>query len=201
MYLNVNIVKSIIVVVLFVCLGALCLFMLCKCVECYRKRALKLLRCLGTLCFFIVFLFSLVCCGEYAYPFDRKVDPILIAEFEVPEGYELEYPGQKFWHGAYEQFGLYAESFYFDPEEQNSVYGFGWPPMDFDSFCYIITYGQEIESLSYNVWETIDIPIRTGAKVGHMRLKEEFHAERVYIYQIPKVRIENDINDIDRPWD
>jgi hypothetical protein len=119
---------------------------------------------------------------------------VLIAEFDVPEEYALEYPGQKFWHGAYEKFGLYAESFYFNPNNNESIYGFGWPPMDFKRYCYVVTYGQKIDKLTYNVWETIDDPIRTGAKAGHMILDDTFCAEKVYIYRIPKIRIENDIN-------
>ena len=64
--------------------------------------------------------------------------------------------------------------------------------MDFKHYSYVITYGQKIDKLTYNVWDTIDFPIRTGAKVGHMTLDEEFSPRMVYIYRIPKLRIEND---------
>lgn len=139
--------------------------------------------------------------GNYIYPFERTLEPVLIAEFDVPEEYHLDYPGQRFWHGAYEEYGLYAESFYFNPDDTQSVYGFGWPPMNFKKYNYIITYGQSIKKISYNVWDTIDEPVRTGAHAGHMVLEDEFKPEKVYVYQIPKIRIENDVNDIDRPWD
>lgn len=144
---------------------------------------------------------SFVFLGDYTYPFERTLHPKLIAEFDVPEGYEARRPGDPFWRGAYQAYGLYAESFWFDPYERQSKYGFAWPPMDYAHHNYIITYGQKIKSLSYNVWDTIDAPIRTGAKVGHMRLEETFIPEKVYIYQIPKVRIDNDINNHSNPWD
>jgi len=94
---------------------------------------------------------------------------------------------------------LHAESFYYNP--QKGIYGFDRTILNFERYSYIITYGQKIEKLSYSVWDVIDTPIFTGAKVGHMFLEEEFNPSKVYIYRIPKIRIENDINDLDRPWD
>ena len=158
------------------------------------KYSLSMLLCV--LCTII----SIVLFGDYTYPFERTLHPILIAEFRVPEGYELEYPGEKYWHGAYKKWGLHAESFYFNPDKTDP-YSIGWPPMDFDHYSYIITYGQRIESLSYNVWDMIDSPFLTGAKVGHMILEGEFFPDMVYIYQIPLIRIENDRNDLNSPWD
>ena len=177
-----------------------CSVILARCIKAIYVHKSFVLIILMLFCACVVLL-SVVLLGDYVYPFERDLHPMLIAEFDVPNGYELDYPGQKFWHGAYEQFGLYAQSQYFDPTENQSIYGFGWPPMDFDKYCYIITYGQKIESLSYNVWETIDTPIRTGAKVGHMVLEKDFSPSKVYIYQSPKIRIENDINDINSRWD
>lgn len=139
--------------------------------------------------------------GKYTYPFERHLNPVLIAERSVSEEYELEYPGQRFWVGAYEKYGLRPASEYFDVTEKVSYLGFEWPDMDFDNHSYIITYGQKIESLSYNIWDNIVDPVRTGIKAGHMKLAKEFSPEKVYIYEIPKLRIENDINDNNRPWD
>lgn len=160
----------------------------------HLKYSLSMLLCvLCTVIFIVLF-------GDYTYPFERTLHPILIAEFQVPEGYEHEYPGERYWHGAYKKWGLYAESFYFNPENTDP-YGIGWPPMDFDNYSYIITYGQKIKSLSYNVWDVIEYPFMTGAKVGHMILEDEFSPDTVYIYQIPLIRIENDRNDMNSPWD
>ena len=191
-----NIVKSIIVCICLLSLIFCAIAFTVLCIRRYRDKVLKKGNVVLTVVFICITILSVMLFGDYIYPFERHLNPILIAEFEVPEEYVLEYPGQKFWHGAYEKFGLYAESFYFNPDDEQSIYGFGWPPMDFDRYCYIINYGQKIESLSYNVWETIDIPVRTGAKAGHMVLDEVFSPEKVYVYQIPKIRIENDINHV-----
>lgn len=195
-----HILKSALV---FICLIAMLLLSINLVIKCIKRmhNNVKVVHIISALCCVVITCLSTVLFGDYVYPFERTLDPVLIAEFDVPEEYELEYPGQKFWHGAYEEFGLYSHSFYFNPNDNQSIYGFGWPPMDFERHSYIITYGQKIESLSYNVWDTIDAPIRTGAKVGHMILEKEFSPEKVYIYQIPKIRIENDVNDIYRPWD
>jgi len=196
-----NVIKSLTVVVCLLSLAAICVMYISYCVDRHYTKNLGRKHVVIAVCFVCVLVFALICFGDYVYPFERKVEPVLIAEFNVPEEYELKYPGQKFWHGAYGAYGLYAESFYFNPNNSNSIYGFGWPPMDFNRYCYIITYGQRIQSLTYNVWETIEEPIRTGAKVGHMILCDEFSPEKVYVYRIPKVRIENDINDINSRWD
>lgn len=189
-----NVIKSLAVCVFLALILLICIAYLVWCVVKYKNNIIKCKDVLVLACLICLTLFFVVYLGDYVYPFERTLEPVLIAEFDVPNEYILDYPGQKFWHGAYTSFGLYAESFYFNPNNSNSMYGFGWPPMDFDRYCYIITYGQKICSLSYNVWETIDEPIRTGAKVGHMILCDEFFPEKVYVYQIPKVRIENDIN-------
>lgn len=175
-----------------------------NCVKAHREKLPKIIlfaRAGIAVCVCCFSIFITAEFGDYVNPFERTLQPTLIAEYDVPEEYEMKRPGERFWHGAYEAYDFYAASFWFDPNNKQSRFGFAWPPMDFEHYCYIITYGQKIESLSYNVWETIDAPVRTGAKVGHMILDEEFLPEKVYVYQIPKVRIENDINDVNSPWD
>ena len=196
-----NIVKSIIVMGILYISVCLSVYSLIKCAIMYRQKMAKRIHIVTALLIICIMVLGIVFLGDYVYPFERVLEPVLYAEIIVPEEYVLDYPGQKFWHGAYEQYGLHAESFYFDPDDPNSIYGFGWPPMDFKHHSYIFTYVQKIDYISYNVWETIDEPIRTGAKVGHMILDEEFSPEKVYIYQIPKIRIENDINDTSSVWD
>ena len=73
-----------------------------------------------------------------------------------------------------------------------TTFGYEIPELDLESHTYVITYGQELEDLAYYVWETIDIPIPTGAKLGHAILSEDFHNDRMYIYELPKIRIDND---------
>ncbi len=194
-----NIIKSILVLLALLALVLFAIYRTIICIQKHRDGDLNKRAIISLGCHICVTVIILSLFGNYVYPFERTLDPVLIAEFDVPEKYALDYPGQVFWHGAYKEYGLYAESFHFDPDNLESKYGFGWPPMDFDRHNYIITYGQKIEKLSYNVWDTIDAPIRTGAKAGHMVLDENFYPEKVFVYEIPKVRIENDINELDCP--
>lgn len=190
------VIKSLFVLIFLITVVNACIWLAVTCVKNFEKRCLEWKHVAITLFSMFFAVFCLLCFGDYVYPFERTLEPVLIAEIDAPKGYELEHPGQKFWHGAYEAYGLHAESLYYNPNNRHNPndrdpYGIWMIPMDFQRYSYIITYGQKIESLSYNVWETIDVPVRTGAKEGHMVLSEEFHPEKVYIYQIPKMRIDN----------
>ena len=190
----INIIKSIITLVMLVGLIAITIYLLILTIKRYQSIKASFMRLIGLVAVGFVTVVAITLLGDYVYPFERKTNPILIAEIEVSDEYALKFPGECFWHGAYEAYGLYAESFYFDPTERDSHKGFSWPPMDFENHSYVITYGQRIDSLSYNVWETIDVPIRTGAKVGHMDLEDDFYPNMIYVYQLPKMRIDKDIN-------
>ena len=198
-----NVMKSLIVAMILLSLIALTIYNLVRCIQEKLKKDLTWHMTLRLTGLAVVTFLAIAMAGDYVYPFERTLSPVLIAEYDVPEQYELDYPGEQFWHGAYEAYGLYAESVWFDPASvlEETKYGFMWPPMDFKHYSYIITYGQQIDQLSYNVWETIDAPIRTGAKVGHMKLKEDFSPEKIYVYRIPKMRIDNDVNDPNNHWD
>lgn len=151
-----------------------------------RKGAILAVACC------VITLVGVLCLKDYVYPFERSVKFTLFASLDIPEEHRLPSAGSKFWHAAYEEYGLYAESKYFNPKQTVSDLGFEWPQMDFEKHAYIITYGQQLLSLSYNVWEEIDIPIRTGAKVGHATLSDDFDPNKVYVYEIAKIRIDND---------
>lgn len=196
-----NIIKSIVVLCILITLIIFATITVIRTIKKCINREHSPLRIVMTILLVLFTSLFVVFLSDYVYPFERNIDPVLVAEYDVPEEYLLAYPGQKHWCGAYEKYGLYAESFNFDTDSKVSMYGFEWPDMDFENYSYIITYGQKIESLSYNVWDTIDLPVRTGAKVGHMILDDTFAPEKVYVYQIPKMRIDNDRNDLDSQWD
>jgi len=196
-----NILKSAVVLLVLIFLVCATVRRVKKSVQQHRENVLKKSFAIFTILCVIFSTFAVVVFGKYIYPFERKLHPKLIAELTIAERYELDYPGQEFWHGAYAKFGLYADSFHFDENQKQSDFGFAWPEMDLKNHSYIITYGRTIKSLSYNVWETIDIPIRTGAYVGHMKLNDDFVSDTVYVYEIPRIRIENDVNDVRSPWD
>lgn len=189
-----NILKSTLIFMFLLTLLIVSILLCRHCIINLRNRTARTGVVIITVAQIIVTLLLVVLLGDYVYPFERTLKPIPHGVLVLPEDQVLQYPGQKFWHGAYEAFGFYAESFYFDPDGDNPKYGISWPPMDFEHYSYIITYGQKIDKLTYNVWDTIDIPVRTGAKVGHMILQDEFDPKMIYIYRIPKLRIENDIN-------
>ena len=137
----------------------------------------------------IIPLMSIALYGDYVWPEEIQVKLTSHAVITVTGDQILDYPGQAFWHGAYEEYGVYAGSFHFNTEDPIDFYS--WPPMDFNYNSYIISYGQRIVSLSYNVWDTIDGPIRTGAYRGYAELDDTFVPEEVYVYRIPKMRIDN----------
>lgn len=134
--------------------------------------------------------------ADYIYPFERKLNPELVTVVEIPPQHSPKGPnGCWEWYSVYEEYGLYLGSRFFTAE--NYYYYRGhivdeWPEYDLENYTYIITFCQEIDTLTYNVWETVDYPIRTGAKDGHMTFKEEIHPTKIYIYRIPKMRIDND---------
>ena len=131
---------------------------------------------------------------KYTNPNDQVIKPQLFHSIRLEENVSIPYPGLP-WHSIYEQYGLYAESFFIGPnDETDHHFGFIWPEMDFRHHTYIVSYGWEIESLSYNIWETLDYPVRTGACVGHVVYAGDFQSNMVFIYELPKIRIEHDIN-------
>ena len=194
MGIDVNIIKSLLMLLFLIILsiGSIIAVVFCIHIHRYKKLSMQRIIFTGILC--IITIVIVACFGDYAYPLERTVEFELIAELDIPpeNAFNPEFP--HFWHAAYEQFGLYSDSFYFSEDYPYSYLGFKWPEMDFKNHTYIITYCQELESLTYNVWETIDIPIRTGAKAGYAVLSEEIDPCKVYVYEIPKIRIENDIN-------
>lgn len=180
--------KSLIVLLIFVTLCFLSVRLVIK--QVFYTPTTKGILLTSIIC--LITFVSILCYKDYLYPFERAVNFTLFASLDIPEENSLSGPGCKFWHAAYEEYGVYSESVYFNPEEKVSHLGFIWPQMDFDNHTYIITYGQKLLSLSYNVWDTIECPISTGAKVGHATLSNAFNPNKVYVYEIAKIRIDND---------
>ena len=126
----------------------------------------------------------------YWFSYDHILNPELIAVIEMPpEVFPQGIYGEE-WHSVYGEYGLYPGT-WIHPHEYYRLYSEGWPEMDFQQYTYIITYGQEIESLSYKIGNVIDSPSFTGAKEGHMVLQEAIDPMRIFIYRIPRVRINN----------
>ena len=187
--MNMYIVKSLCVLLLLIILVILSLYNAQKCYSSYKRQTLFFRKALltGLLC--VITLVSIFRLGEYVYPFDKSVDFELYATLVIPPENTLH--GPNFWHSAYDDIQG-DESFFFNPDEKYSHLGFEWPAMDFEHHTYIITYGQELESLSYNVWDYVKYPFYTGVKIGHATLNDEFDPNTVYVFEIPRIRIDND---------
>lgn len=93
------------------------------------------------------------------------------------------------WYAIYEEYGLGTESRY----NQNTISWVDWPELDLENYTYIISFGREITSLSYNIWESKGMPLLdlgTNFKVGEVEFAEKVDTSLVYVYQIPKMRID-----------
>lgn len=185
-----NIIKSIIMILILVAAAV----WLCRLgYQCFWGQS-KEHKVRNILCFVLAFIVVAAFYAnrwEYIYPFERTVNLELYAVIDIPEGQTLSRPD---WHAIYEKWGIHSGSKWMDTESvlQPHWRGFVWPDMDFENHTYIVSYGQELVALTYNVWDTVDYPYRTGAKAGHPVFSDVFERNKVYIYEIEKMRIEND---------
>lgn len=148
-----------------------------------KKRVALKLSILISTCIFFSIVISL-------FSYDFVLNPELISVIEVfPENFPQGIYGEE-WHTVYEEYGLYPGT-WIHPHEYYRLYSDGWPEMDLQQYTYIITYCQEIESFSYNLGDVIDSPSYVGAKAGHMVLKDTIDPFKIYIYRIPRIRINN----------
>lgn len=127
--------------------------------------------------------------ADYLDPSDRTVEYELYAVVELDKAHSLR-PGEEFWIGAYERRNG-RDCLWYSTEGSQSTYGSDWPELNLSEYSYIICYGQKLRSLTYNVWNTIDIPIRTGLYQGKATFYDGFDPYTIYIYQIPKLEIDN----------
>lgn len=93
------------------------------------------------------------------------------------------------WHAVYEAYDGYPGTWLHPHEQYQSRSMDAWPEMDLENYTYIITYCRKIESLTYNPWKENTVPVRTFAKEGHMILQDEIVPLTIFIYRIPKMRI------------
>ena len=188
-----HIINSLLVFLFLIAITVSFGYLLHRCIRTRKKPWRRFVSFLLTVFVGIVALLAHMNLWEYTYPFEQTLDLKLIATLEIPPEHTLHGPRNLPWHAVYEGYGIHPESLYFFDAEEKSHLGFYWPDMDFEHYTYIISYGQKVESLSYNVWETIEVPFRNGAKVGHAVLSDQFEPNEVYIYQIKKMRIDNDL--------
>ena len=137
--------------------------------------------CLLIILLMLLYLSSVECYLEPELVAEVKLDPTYFPSGNVHEG----------WHAVYEAYGKYPGTWVHPHEYYQSRSIDEWPEMDLENYTYIITYCHRIESLSYKAWEENNVPVPTGAKEGHMTLRQDVEPLTVFIYRIPKMRINN----------
>ena len=79
---------------------------------------------------------------------------------------------------------------------QQTISWIEWPELDLEHYTYIISFGREITNLSYNMWKSKKPPILdlgTSFKIGVAEFGAKIDTSLVYIYRIPKMRIDHQV--------
>lgn len=177
-----NVLKS---VVVFAALGALvtvAVHSVHKRITAHRNGAVATKQVVKTVSWCLVVILCVVLFGTYTYPFERPLQPVLIAEIDVPEVFPYDDFGSGYW------VGVHSRCPHFDPDHPTGAdKGVKWPELHVEKYSYVVTYCQKIDNLTYNIWDTT----QSGAKAGHIVFDEEITENKVYVYQIPKMRIDN----------
>ena len=143
----------------------------------------------------LLFCLLLIVFGGFVLQFVRSLecplDPQLVAKVNVDSKCVSRENIYTQWHAVYEEYDQVYGTWIHSHECYESFAIDPWPELDLENYTYIITYCQEIESLSYYRWREINVPVPPGAKEGHLVLKEEFEPFAIYFYRIPKMRINN----------
>lgn len=143
----------------------------------FRKSLKAVALCLVT-------LISVLLLRDYTYPFDRQVKLELVETVENKEEY-ARFAGT--WFGVYGEYGMHRGS---DTFHKNYIDQ--WITLDLKHYSYIASFGQPVESMSYNVWEKMHGPYQSAVHIGHVVLGKPSDSSVVYIYRIPRIRIDND---------
>ena len=120
-----------------------------------------------------------------------KVEPELIGTVRLDPAFFPDGRIYEQWHAVYEAYDNYPGTWvhphaYYQPRSIDE-----WPDMDLENYTYIITYCQKIQSLSYYPWRENNVPTYTGAKEAHLILEGKTEPLTIFIYRIPKMRINN----------
>ena len=133
----------------------------------------------------LIIIVALIILIKYASPIERNVELELITVINI-EGEDQQLVNPGIWYGVYGAYGGSLASNEFHPDFIDK-----WIAPDLENFSYIISFGQRVESLSYNVWDNIESPHRGNVRKGHIILSDEFDGWSIYIYRIPKMRIDS----------
>lgn len=137
----------------------------------------------------VIFLIAII--FLFLYSWKCQLEPELVAIVRLDPAY---FPGENIyepWHSVYEAYDNYPGTWIHPYEYYKSRAIDEWPEMDLENYTYIITYCQKIESLSYYPFRENNTPTYTGAKEAQLILGNKTEPLTIYIYQVPKMRINN----------
>ena len=188
------IIFSVFMFLVMLSLLILTIFLLLDGVRRYKHKCLTLFE-LGRFFVCLIFSISLIFTHyEYLYPFERNIPVNLYAEVSI-DCEDTVFTIK--WHGIYKESFIYSGSPFFDThrnvswlEDSYSSVEISWPEMDLKNYCYIVSYGSKINTISYNIWDNIDCPGYVNVKRGHVTFEDDYDCSKIYIYQIPRIRID-----------
>lgn len=122
-----------------------------------------------------------------------QLEPELVGAVRLDPAYFPDGNINEYWHAVYEAYDNKPGTWLHPHEYYQTLTIDEWPEMDLENYTYIITYCQKIRSLHYYVWRENNTPTYTGAKEGILIPEEEIEPLTIFIYRIPKMRINNPI--------
>lgn len=128
----------------------------------------------------------------FLHSLERQLDPKFVGSVRLdPTQVSADRVAREPWHTVYEADDNCSGSWYHPHEYYQSCAIDPWPEMDLENYAYIITYCRKIRFASYYLCREIVVPIRTGEKEAHLILADNVEPLTIYVYQIPKIRINN----------
>ena len=118
---------------------------------------------------------------DYLNPYDQTVELKLVGIVEP----DIPFTHEGVWEVVYER-----PNQWYDTQLSHDKLS-EWVDTDLTEHSYLISYGKEVTSLHYNVWDTFDAVYYYGEKVGYVTLCKDFIPTKIFIYELPKIRIGN----------
>ena len=186
-----NLLKSLFVLVFVLYFGMLCFFALRYAIKNIRRKFFRSVLCVFA---FLLLLPVTLFLANYVNPFDRSVELKLYEVVEQDAMLNV-YDGcfKHSWYGVYK----WRVSIDGSNNEPDSRWNLDYLELkkeyDYAKHSYIVSYGCEIKSLKYNVWQQHGLPILdlgTSYKWGIVEFSDEIDPTKVYIYEIPRIYID-----------
>lgn len=130
----------------------------------------------------LIVVLGLLC--EYnCFPFEWPVKMELVATVDIEE--DADPIRNHRWYCVYGEYdGHNPSSLYHWDELEKYI------DPDFDHYTYVVSYGKPIKALSYNIIKSVGGPYAEDIKQAHPVFGEPFDPWTIYIYKIPRLRID-----------